>query len=139
MTIKLGGGFETKMDCTARFVSGVLLFVQNTTAILEANSRVVSLESIGFSGRKIQRLHRVSGAIEYHDLQQIVGTTLAVQGVENALGVQAIRADDHHHRNDWADGEGHDEGLSKTAWRINAGGRALNLLGQGSYVVRQVY
>lgn len=98
MTIRLGGGFETKMDCTARFVSGVLLFVQNTTAILEANSRVVSLESIAFSGRIIQRLHRIVGSIKDHDLEQIFGAALASQSIENALGVEAVRADNHHHR-----------------------------------------
>jgi len=86
----------------------------------------------GETGRHDQRGNRILRAIKDHDLQQIVRTTLAAQGVENALGVCTICADDHHNRNGRADGQDHGEDLSKTALQINAGGRAFNLLDQGS-------
>jgi hypothetical protein len=95
---------EAKMDRITLFVSSVLLFVQNTTAIPGPNSRALLLESIACSVRKIQRLNRIGGAIEDHELEQIVGTTLASQGIEHTLGIRAVRADKHNDRDGGAGG-----------------------------------
>ncbi len=102
------------MDSTARLVSGVLLFVQNTTAIPDGNSHILLLECIACLGRNFQSLHRICSTIEDNDLQQIVSTALSIQGIENALSVCTVRADDHDDRESRMRALLHGAGLSKT-------------------------
>ena len=64
--------------------------------------------------RHLQRGHGGVCTIEDNDLQEIVGTTLSIQGIENALGVCTVRADDHDDRESRMRALLHDVGLSKT-------------------------
>ena len=91
-----------------------LLFVSSSARVLTPRGRVLcgqgpchapvveagAAEMLrGEAGRHLQGRFRFRRAIKDDDLEQIVGTTSAAQSIENALGIHAVRADNHYNRN----------------------------------------
>ena len=64
--------------------------------------------------RHLQRRHGGVCTIEDDDLQQIVGAALLLQGIQHALSIQTVRADDHDDREFRVRAFLHGAGFSKT-------------------------